>query len=136
MSGATLAISAGLAAAGAGVSAYSNNQNMRKQDRDAAAGIIKQGQLQRQGDADVQKNIAQAKNNAEMNAKNQQGQEAQYAAALQRARPTQDSSFTVAPGASSRYAADVGKAIQGNQQFGANQAKSLSITDAPMLTKG
>lgn len=97
---------------------------------------MKQGELQRQANNNVQKGVIDtAKSNTANIAKNQQAEQAQYAAALARAKPTQDAAFNAQPGASSRYAADVSKAIGGNTAFGNDLAKTTSITDAPALTQ-
>lgn len=128
-------VAVGVAVVGTGTQLYAKNQAVRSQDREAANNIYQQGELRRQANQDVQKNIVQAKDNTANLARAQQGENAQYAAALQRAKPTgQDAAFTAPAGASSRYAADVGAALKGNADFGATQAKNMSITDAPGIT--
>ena len=128
-------VGVGISVVGTGVGLYSQNQAVRKQDKEAASNLIQQGQLRDKANADVQKNITQAKDNPANLARAQEDENAQYAAALQRAKPTgQDAAFTAPAGASSRYASDVNSAIKGNEAFGANQARSMSITDAPGIT--
>jgi hypothetical protein len=136
MTGAAVAISAGLATAGYAANRMATNQQLRAQDRDAAAGIMKQGELQRQANNNVQKGVIDtAKNNSASIARNQQSENAQYAAALARAKPTQDAAFNAQPGASARYTAGVNNAVASNNAFGSDLAKTTSITDAPALTQ-
>lgn len=139
MSGATAgvtALAAGAASAlGAGVSAYANNQAMRKQDRIAAEGIRKQGQLQDQANQitqqTIQKNATQEQQNLQTN---KQKQEAAYLDALRRAAPTQNASNPATPGASKAYAKAVTDATASNAAFGRQQAGLMATTDAPTLT--
>lgn len=135
MSGATVAIGAGVAAAGAGVSAYANNQALRKQDATAAQGILKQGALRQQAGAEVDKTIRdRATNNAANVTANERSLNEQYAAALQRANPVQSGAVSTVPGAGKRYAADV-LAARGNvSKFGTDLASRTAAIDAPALT--
>lgn len=140
MSGATAgitAIAAGAASAlGAGVSAYSQNQATRKQDRIAAEGIRNQQQLQNQANTVVQKTVKDNATDEQANLqKNQASQQSAYLDALRRAAPVQDKTQTATPGASSRYAQEVVDATAGNKAFGQNQAATLARTDAPQLTQ-
>jgi hypothetical protein len=137
LSAGTLAlIAAGTAAAGAGVSAYSSNQQMRKQDSIAAQGIRDQQANQSQAQAGVAKTIQKVgANNAATEAANKAATQSQYLDALRRAAPVQDASQTATPGASSRYAKQVVDAQAANRQFGATQAGLLARTDAPQLTQ-
>lgn len=136
MSGTALAIGAGVSALGAGVSAYAQNQQLRKQDNIAAQGIINQGALRQQANSDVQKLIKNTgENNAANIARNQTTQEQEYAAALQRAAPTQGGALTTQPGASKAYAAAVNSARGNVAQFGSDLGKSTAATDAPQLTQ-
>jgi hypothetical protein len=133
MSGLTIAISAGLAAAGAGTEAYANNQQLRAQDRVAAQGLVQQGILKQQANADVQKNIQQAQGNQKAVNTNQADLTAQYAAALQRAAPVQGTQGAM-PGASKRYAADTTAAQQAALKYGTGLATTAAGVGAPQLT--
>jgi len=133
MSGLALAISAGLAAAGAGTEAYANHQALTKQDQAAAAGIMAQQRLKQQAQADLQPAIQTAKNNDQNIAANRTALNSQYAAALQRAAPVQNTNGAL-PGASKTYAADVAKAVGNNQVFGKNYANLTAAGGAPILT--
>lgn len=137
LSATELALAAGAAtAAGAGVNAYSANQQMRKQDSIAAQGIRNQSNLQAQAQAGVQKTIQKVgTDNAANEQANQQKQQAQYIDALRRAAPVQGAAQTDAPGASSRYAKGVVDAKAANNTFGGTQANLMSRTDAPQLTQ-
>lgn len=57
--GIELALALGLAAAGAGVSAYNTNKTLKKQDAAAAQGIRNQAKLQREADARVNEQVQQ-----------------------------------------------------------------------------
>lgn len=132
MSGAALAISGATAAIGAGVSAYANNQAMRKQDRIAAQGIIRQQGIQDQANGQVQKVVQDAaKNTADVN-NARAAQQAQYAAALQRAAPVQGTTAAV-PGGSKRYAQSVVDSLAANKTFGNNLAARTAAIDAPSI---
>ena len=117
---------------GTGTQLYAKNQQARTQDEIAAQNIYQQGEQRAKANQVVDKNIQAAQQNPAALAQAQQTENAQYASALQRAKPTgQDAAFTAPAGASSRYAADVGTALKSNAAFGANQATNMSITDAP-----
>lgn len=137
LSATELAIAAGTAtAAGAGISAYSQNQALRKQDQIAATGIRNQDLLRNQANAGVQKTIQKVGTDNASNveaAKN--AQQTQYVDALRRAAPVQDGSLQSAPGASARYAKQVVDAQASNKAFGAEQAGLMARTDAPQLTQ-
>jgi len=133
MTGLAIAISAGLTVAGAGTAAYANHQALQKQDQAAAQGIQRQEALQKQGENDVQQNIKQVQQNQQSVDKNQSSLQDQYEAALQRAAPVQGTQGAL-PGASKKYAEGVQSALQANQQFGTNQAKTAAAVGAPALT--
>jgi len=129
-------IAAGTTAAGAGISAYSQNQQMRRQDNIAAQGIRDQAALQSQAQTGVQKTIQKVgANNAANEAANKAATQAQYLDALRRAAPVQDNAVQSTPGSSARYAKGVVDAQAANKAFGANQAGLLARTDAPQLTQ-
>lgn len=133
MTGLTIAISAGLAVAGAGTEAYANNQQLRSQDAAAARGMVQQGILKQQANADVQKNIQQAQGNQKALNTNQADLTSQYAAALQRAAPVQGTQGAM-PGASKRYAADTTAAQQAAIKYGTGLATTAAAVGAPQLT--
>lgn len=133
MSGLTIAISAGLAAAGAGTEAYANNQQLKAQDRVAAQGIVQQGVLKQQAANDVQKNIQQATENQKNVNTNQADLTSQYAAALQRAGPVQATQGAM-PGASKRYDAGTAAAQAQALQYGKGLATTAASVGAPQLT--
>lgn len=130
-----IAIGAGTAAAGAGVSAYANNQQLRKQDATAAQGIIKQNALRGQAGAVVDKTIQErATNNAANLEANKNTLNQQYAAALQRANPVQSGAVSSTPGAGKRYAADVLASRGDIGKYGTDLASRTAAIDAPVLT--
>lgn len=102
MSGLYSAIgAAALSAAGTATNAYSENQNMRKQDSQAADSIIQQGKINSKAEGAVgQLNNSIAKSNPQ-NAQKQQT--AAYLAAIQQAQPTQSATNPGVPGGSKRY---------------------------------
>lgn len=128
-------VAVGVAVVGTGTELYAKNQAVRAQDKEAANNIYQQGLLRDKANADVQTNITSAKDNTANLARAQQSEQAQYGAALQRAKPTgQDAAFSAPAGASAKYATDVNAALAGNQAFGNTQAHNMSITDAPGIT--
>lgn len=136
MSGIAVGGTALASALGAGVSAYANNQAMRKQDRIAAAGISRQGQLQDQANQVVQQSIQKNATSEQQNLQaNQQKQQAAYLDALRRAAPVQDNSNAAIPGASKAYAKAATDATASNAAFGRERAASMAATDAPQLTQ-
>jgi len=136
MTGEAVAIGAGVSALGAGVSAYANNQALKKQDSAAAAGIMAQNRLRAQAQQDVSTTIQKvAQDNSANISRNQTTQQQEYAAALQRAAPTQSGAITAQPGASKRYAADVATAQAGVAKYGSDLSASTAAIDAPQLTQ-
>lgn len=126
----SLYIGAALAAAGAATSSYAQNQQLKKQDQIAAQGIIKQGQFQKQGEADVATTIGQV---AKSNAKTQDtanDQLAQYRAALQQGAGINASASPNVPGA--------GKAYKGAQAVAGAGAKDYTdaIAGSAATTQG
>jgi hypothetical protein len=135
MSGATVAIGAGTAALGAGISSYAQNQALRKQDSAAAAGIVRQGALRQQANADVTKTITdRATNNAANLNDRKRALDEQYAAALQRAAPIQGGSIVSQPGGSKRYMAGVTGARTNVADFSRDLAARTAALDAPAAT--
>ena len=134
MSGASVAIGAGVAAAGAGVDAYAQHQALNKQDQAAAAGIMRQNLLRNQAQADVAQNIKQAQQNPQNIAKNQAAEQATYASALQKAAPVQGAALTSQPGASAKYADAVMKARGDVADYGTGLAQRTAAIDAPQIT--
>jgi hypothetical protein len=132
-----VALGAGAASAvGAGVSAYANNQALRKQDRIAADSIRQQGQIQNQANDVVRQTIQKNATEQQANLKtNQQKQAAQYLDALRRAAPVQNGSTPAVAGASKAYADAAASAQKDNVQFGRTLAGQTAATDAPQLTQ-
>ncbi len=133
MSGLTIAISAGLAAAGAGTEAYANNQAAKQQDQIAAQGILKQAALKQQANADVSKNIQTASKNQTNVDTNQSALQEQYDAALNRGAPVQATQGAM-PGGSKRFAADTTAALANNANYGRTIAGTAAAVGAPQLT--
>lgn len=133
----TAALVGGAASAvGAGVSAYANNQALRKQDRIASDSIKAQAAQQSQADQVVKKTVQDTATNEQANLQaNQQKQQNAYLEALQRAAPTQNASSPAVAGASKAYADATTKATADNATFGRTLASQMATTDAPQLTQ-
>lgn len=128
-------VGGGTAALGAGVSAYAQNQAMRRQDSAAANGIRQQQQDQSQADQVVKNTVQNTATNEQENLQaNKQKQQNAYLSALQRAAPTQTNATPVVSGASKAYADAAASATKDNAQFGRTLADQMSTTDAPLLT--
>lgn len=130
MSGVYTAIgAAALSAAGSGVSAYSQNQNMRKQDDQAAGSIIKQGQINSKAEAavgDLNKSIA--KSNPDDATKQQ------TAAYLQAAQQAPTTTPTV-PGGSKRYTQAQAASKADIGQYARATAGNAAAVAAPNLQR-
>lgn len=131
----TVWISAALAAAGAATSAYASSQQLKKQDQIAAAGIIKQGQLQKQGEADVSNTIGQvAQSNAKTAAKSND-QLAQYRAALQQGSGISGTASPNVPGSSKAYKAAQTTAGAGASDYVNKIATGAATTEGTQLER-
>lgn len=128
-------IGAGLSVGGGLTSAYAQNQQLNKQSDIAAAGIIKQGQLQKQGVADVN---ATTKTLAESNANTQAASDKQlaaYRAALQQSSGISQSAEPNVPGASKAYKAEQTNAGAGASSYVDALAKSAATTQGTSLER-
>lgn len=131
----SLYIGAALAAAGAATSSYANSQQLKKQDQIAAQGIIKQGQFQKQGEADVGQTIGKV---AQSNAKTQASandQLAQYRAALQQGSGINQSASPGVPGASKAYKGEQGVAGASAKNYTDAIAGSAATTQGTQLER-
>jgi hypothetical protein len=122
--------------AGSGLQAYASNQQLNKQNNDAAAGIIKQGQLQKQGENDVSSmvNNTLATSNATTQAKTEQ-QLNSYRAALQQAQPISKSASPAVPGSSGAYAAEQAKSGASAADYVNKIAGSAAVTQGTQLER-
>lgn len=130
-----LYIGAALAAAGAATSSYATHQQLTKQDSIAAAGIIKQGDMQKQGENDVSATTGQL---AKSNATTQQQTNAQLAAyrsALQQSSGISNSADPNVPGASKAYKASQATAGATAGTYVDALAKSAATTEGTQLER-
>lgn len=130
-----LYIGAAMAAAGAATTSYANSQQLKKQDQIAAAGIIKQGEFQRKGEADVSSTIGQvAKSNALTQSK-ANDQLAQYRAALQQGSGTSNSASPNVPGAGKAYKSAQATAGASANDYVGKLATSAATTQGTQLER-
>lgn len=128
-------ISAALAAAGAATTSYANNQKLKAQDQIAAEGIIKQGQLQKQGENAASTQIGQlAKSNAATQ-KTSADQLAAYKAALQQGSAVSSSASPNVPGSSKSYKAATSAAGAGASDYVNKIANSAATTEGTQLER-
>lgn len=128
-------ISAALAAAGAATSGYAQSQQLKKQDEVAAQGIIKQGQIGQQAQADVGKNIKSAsQSNADASAKQAQ-QLSQFRSALQQGQNVSNSAAPSVPGASKAFTAAQGRAGTSANDYVQALANSAATTQGTQLER-
>lgn len=134
MSGLYSAIgAAALSAAGSGVNAYSQNQNMRTQDNQAAAATIKQGAINSQAEkATGNLNASIAKSNP---ADAQKAQMAAYMQALQQAQPTQSTTNAPVPGGSNRFAQASAASKADVANYARATANNTAAVAAPALQR-
>lgn len=129
-------VPAAVAALGAGVSAKTQNDSLKRQDQEAARGIMRQADIQRQAGARVNENIQNLKKS------NPMGEEAaaqdQFMSALREAKltgATNNSNFAATPGASGRFAEEVNGARIASGNEGTALAGRLARIDAPMYQR-
>lgn len=128
-------ISAALAAAGAATSGYAQSQQLKKQDEVAAQGIIKQGQIGQQANAEVGKNIKSvAQSNQDAQAKSAQ-QLAQFRSALQQGQGISSSAAPGVPGASKAYSAEQNRAGSSANDYVSALANSAATTQGTQLER-
>ncbi len=128
-------IAAAATAAGTATDAYAQNQQLSKQNDIAAAGIIKQGELQKQGESDVSSlTNSVANSNAATQAKTAQ-QLKSYTTALGQSNLISNSAEPNVPGASKAYA-DEQKVAGGDAKNYVNAiAQSAATTQGTQLER-
>lgn len=127
------AAAAALGAIGTGVNAYSQNQNLRNQDKQAAASIAAQGNLNKQASQQVTnltKNVA-----ASDPAAAQKQQMAAYLSAIQQAAPVQSTANVGTPGASNRFVQASANSKNDVSNYARSTASALASTAAPQLQR-
>lgn len=133
MSGLYTAIgAAALSAAGTGVNAYNQNQQMRKQDNDAATSIVNQGRINSQAEGAVKNlndNIAKS-----TPTKNTQDQTAAYLQAIN-SQPAAANTTPKVAGGSKRYTEAQGAAAQDVANYGRSTAENAAAVAAPSLQR-
>lgn len=122
-----------IAGAGTAVSVGAQQSAARKQDREAAAGILRQAQLNREAGAKVSKTLDQLEqsNPQEDIAKRQ----ASYMDALRRAQPSTNKALPDAVGGSDRFAEDVSAARGANAAEAGTTAGLMARIDAPTIQR-
>lgn len=125
-----------LIAAGTALSAGTQMHAMRKQDREAAEGLRRQGEIQQRAGRRVQQQIQ------ELQASNPEGERKaasdQFMTALRKARtvsPTGGDAFSTPGATSNRFASDVSSARATADDEAATSAGQLARIDAPMLQR-
>lgn len=124
---------AALSLIGSGTAAYSQNQNLRKQDSQTAASIINQGKLNSQATSQVSQlntKIAQANPQDA-----QKSQTAAYLEALRQANPTQSGVNPAVKGASKRYDQASADSQADVAKYARSTAGNLAATAAPQLQR-
>jgi hypothetical protein len=129
-------ISAALSAAGSASQGYAQSQALSKQNDIAAAGIIKQGELQKQAENDVSQvtNKTVAQSNADTAAQTAK-QLAAYHAALQQSSGISNSASQDVPGASKAYKAAQTQASGSAANYVNALADSAATTEGTQLER-
>jgi hypothetical protein len=105
----------------------------RRQDREAAAGIMRQAELTRQANQKVAQNVQElSQSNPEAQV---QSQRAAYMDALRRAKPANDAAMPSQGGASSRFSDEVGIARTEGAAEAADIADTTARAEAPFLQR-
>lgn len=129
----TAIAAAALSAIGSGVGAYSQQQNLKNQDKQAAANIIAQGKINSEATGKVNDlNQQIAKSNANDQTKNQT---ADYIQALQRANPTQAGATAPVKGGSKRFAEANAQSTADVNKYARDTAGAMAATAAPQLQR-
>lgn len=128
-------VPAAIAALGAGTTAMTQRDAMKRQDQEAARGIMRQAEIQRQAGSRVQDNIKSLRDSSP--AGEQSSIQAQFMEALRKANlgASNDANFASAPGGSGRFAEDVNAARVASGAEGTAAAGRLSRIDAPMYQR-
>lgn len=124
---------AALSTLGTGVTAYSQNQNMRKQDQQAADSIRQQQQINSQAEnavGNLNKSVARSTPQDAQNS-----QTAAYVKALQDASATQGAAIPNVKGGSKRYDQAVTDSRADVNNYARQTASSLAATAAPQLQR-
>lgn len=119
------------AAAGTAVSYGAQDSARRAQDREAAAGIMRQAEFSRQANQKVQKNIQAVEQSDPQ--EDITKRQAVYMDALRRAQPTTDKALPEVAGGSHRYAEDVGAARDTAATEAGTSANLMARIDAPTI---
>lgn len=122
-------------AAGTATEGYAQHQQLSKQNDIAAAGIIKQGQMQKQGENEVSKLTGTV---AQSNAKTQDATNKQldaYRSALQQGAGISSSASPNVPGASKAYKAEQGVSGANASDYVQGLAKSAAVTNGTQLER-
>jgi len=118
---------------GTGLSMANQQATQHQQDKIAAQGIMRQGQLNDQAD---QKVSALTKSLSESDPQQAiDSSKASYMKALMSAAPTQQGALPAVPGASKKYSAALAGANANVKQFGDTQSTIMAHTDAPTLQR-
>lgn len=122
-----------LAALAAGATTVNTQQTAKRADREAAAGIRQQSNIQRDADARLRAEIGEiGKSDPEAERKESRDQFLQQ---LQRSRAQIDSSTADVSGASDEFRSDVDENAIKTQQLGRRVSDLLSRIDAPGLQR-
>jgi hypothetical protein len=119
--------------AGTGMSMANQQETQHQQDKIAAEGIMRQGQLNDQSNQKVQaltKSISESDPQQQIDA-----QKATFTKALMSAAPDRAGANPVVPGASKKYSDALAKATGNVQQFGDTQSTLMAHADAPTLQR-
>ena len=119
--------------AGQATSAYAQNQVLKKQNDDAAAGIIKQGQIQKSAEDTTAATTAKIASSTP--AQQTATQLASFQKALQQSAPEQGSASPNVPGASKAYKATQATAGASAQDYLSKIAGSAAVTEGTQLER-
>lgn len=134
--GASIGVPMMLSGAGGAASGVATADQLKKQNDIAAAGIVQQGQLQKEGEANVSNLVGStiATSNATSAAKTAQ-QLSSYRAALQNSSAVDSSASPNVPGASKAYKSEQGTASTTANDYVGALAKSAATTEGTQLER-
>jgi hypothetical protein len=118
-----------LSAGGTALQYSAQNDARRRQDRETAAGIMRQAEMSRQASQKVSENVQElSQSNPEGDI---QSQRAAYVEALRRSQPTRDSATPAAGNVSDRFSDSVGVARTEGEAEARDTADTMARVEAP-----
>jgi len=112
---------------------YNQQRALREQDRAAAAGILRQQELQRQANARLQQQLADLEQSSPQDER--AVSQAQFLEQLRRTRAAREATLMPLAGASERFAQDLTAGMAENEARAQRIAELMASVDAPVMQR-